>query len=128
MTVSIESNAQQVLESLDRWDNKMRGHCQQKRRHSRSKFREVITIYIPSCEETVGESPEMSVISGWARNISQSGLGFIFHKPIKDSEIILCLKNAKGKTVYMRAKVVRNRQVHQGFWEYGVEFLSRESM
>jgi hypothetical protein len=116
---------ERVLDTLDRWDERMHGHQNQKRSHARNRLRQKIMIYIPTNQQSVGEALDSTAISVWTRNISRSGICFIHTASIKVDDIIVCLSTPNSGAIYFHAKIVRRRQVHDGFYEYGAEFKER---
>jgi len=125
---SQEIAANRVLDMLDNWSERMSGHQTQKRSSVRKTFRSKLTLFIPELEETVGEAVDKTIIEVWARNISKSGIAFITLENIKSDEIIVCLQGAGGEQLYFHSEIVRRRQVHDQFWEYGAKLKERAHM
>ncbi len=121
----IEQAANRVLDMLQKWDDRFRNHATQKRNHSRRPIKAKITVIIPECKDEVGEIQDRSVTEVWMRNVSQSGLCFISYGPVKSKkgEIIVSLGEK-----FMLSEIVRGRQVHDGFWEYGIKYLGQAQM
>ncbi len=120
--------AQRVLDALDRWSERLEGRNSQKREHPRKPFRSTITIHLPEMEEADGRKIQAEVFQAWARNISCGGVSFIFHEQIKRKAFAIGLANGNGTKMWFLGEVTRARQVHEGFWEYGVRFLGRADM
>ncbi len=118
----------EVLESLERWSQRIGNHFTQKRETSRKPYREMITVYIPESRTVVGEERDQLVIQPWTRNISQAGISFVYADPIVPNNIIVCLQPAGRKCIYLDAEIVRRRQVQNGFWEFGARFKGRANM
>jgi hypothetical protein len=119
--------ANRVLDALDRWSERLDGRSSQKRQYPRKPFRSTITIHLPEEENAAGEVGNSDSFQAWSRNLSCGGLSFIFHRQIKREKFVICLSNGKGP-LWFNAEVTRARQVHEGFWEYGVAFKGRAQM
>jgi len=124
----LDRAAGRVLDTLDRWSERLRGHYSQKRGQTRKPFRKKLTVYVPENEQEAGEAEDNTILETWLRNVSRSGANFIYHEPIRADEVIVCVDLGKGNCTYFRSKIIRRRQVHEGFWEYGVKFLERVNM
>jgi PilZ domain len=120
--------AQEILDALDRWSQRIGNHYTQKRANTRRPYRELITIYIPEYESAVGEADDQVAIQAWTRNISRSGVTFIHPEPIAVNNIVLCFNPPGRKCIYLDAEIVRRRQVQNGFWEYGARYNGRANM
>jgi hypothetical protein len=121
----LEQDAIRVLDMLQKWDDRLRDHATQKRSSSRRPLKIKVTIVIPESRDEVGEVQDRSVTEVWTRNVSQSGLCFISCIPIKSktNEVIVSLGQK-----FLLSRIVRSRQVHEGFWEYGLEYLHEAQM
>lgn len=122
---SLDHQAMDVLSILNRWSDRLEGHHSQKRETGRQPFRSPITIHIPGTENLPGECAEKNNFEAWARNISQSGLGFIYKGQIKASKLTICLNPKAEDECWFNVEIVRSRQVHNDFWEYGVKFIDK---
>ena len=114
--------AARVLDILDRWDDRLSGHQNQKREHPRRKYRSRVTVYIPETDGMAGECVESTSFDVWSRNLSQSGMAFIYQGQIKTKKVVICLNPDTGGTHWFQAEIVRQRQVHNDYWEYGTRF------
>jgi hypothetical protein len=120
-----QRDAAQVLEMLSRWDDKMQGHQTQKRERQRSKYSARMAVYNHDVKPPHGQAPDDAPITVWARNVSALGVGFIYRGRIRSKRIVMCLDPETGGSTWMRAEIVRARQVHNDFWDYGAKFLGR---
>ncbi len=70
--------ALQVLDLLDRADDRLRSHYVRKREHDRKNYRAIVTVVLPA-EGLLhdGLHEESTRFDVWARNISSGGLSFI---------------------------------------------------
>jgi len=123
-----DRTADRVLDTLDRWSDRLRGHHSQKRGQRRKVKREKLTVYVPENDQEAGEAEDNAILETWQRNVSRSGASFIYHEPIKSDEVIVCLEKDKGDCTYYQSRIVRRRQTHEGFWEFGVKFLEEVNM
>lgn len=123
-----ERLAAEVIEMLDRWSDRLDGHHGQRREHSRRQFRARVAIYVPESNSMAGECAEATTVRVWARNISQGGLGFVYRGQLHADQLIVCLDPDTAGVHWVHAVVVRARQVHHDFWDYGVKFMGRAQM
>src|SRR3990172_6913940 len=84
--------ANEVLNSLNRWSQRIGDHFTEKRENIRNPYREQIMVYIPESKSTTGDERDQIVIQPWARGISSSGINFIYSDQIPVDRIIVCLK------------------------------------
>jgi len=124
----MESKALDTLEILDNWSERLQEHCSPKRSTKRKEFRQTISVYVPDSEENAGEDDDFGMAQGIGRNLSRGGVCFILPHKLPSDRIIVALCHNKHKCVYMESKIVRRRQVHNGYWEYGVQFIDRTIM
>jgi hypothetical protein len=129
-TLPLESqraDAEQVLEILSRWDRRMRGRQTQKRSQERCAYSARMTLYHHGIKSKTrqGQETETAPIAVWARNVSLEGVGFIYKGQIRSKHVVLCLNPDAGATTWLRAEIVRSRQVHNEFWDYGAKFVGR---
>lgn len=117
-----------VLEILDRWDDRMNRHQLQRREHTRKQFRVRMAVHIPAMSTVAGECTEAVAFDVWSRNISQSGACFIYRGVIKSKKVVICLNPDTGGSHWFQALIVRQRQVHNDFWEYGIRFTGPASI
>jgi hypothetical protein len=120
-----QRDAARVLEMLARWDDKMQGRQTQRRSRQRSKYSARMAVYNHDVKPPHGQAPDAAPITVWARNVSALGVGFIYKGQIRAKRIVMCLDPETGGTTWMRAEIVRARQVHNDFWDYGAKFLGR---
>jgi hypothetical protein len=117
------AEAQEVIDILNRWDARMNGHQTQKRNHERKPFASRICIY--HAERHGAFEKEQEGIVVWARNVSAKGIAFIYKGRIEWKRILVCLDPDSGEATWMHAEIVRCRNVHNDFWDYGARFLRR---
>lgn len=123
VTDARRAEAQEVIDILNRWDARMKGHQTQKRAHERVPISVRICIFYDRRRGSVEqEQPGLTV---WARNVSPKGLGFVYKGRIEWKRVLLCLDPDSGGTTWMHAEIVRSRNVHNGFWDYGAQFIRR---
>lgn len=120
--------AEEVLDILDRWSERLSGHHTQKREHARKRFRSPITIYVPEAETVAGECAESTTVQAYSRNISSGGIAFVYPGQLKAEKVIICLDPDGAGSHWFHAEIVRSRQVHRDFWEFGAKFLERAAM
>ena len=113
--------ATRVLDTLDRWSDRLQGHFTQKREFPRRRFRTKVTVYLDG-NSGVGESAQSTSVDVWSRNISQGGLCFVYTDQIEAVDMIVCLDAQGDGRLWYSAEVVRSRPVHDGFWEFGIRF------
>jgi len=116
--------AQRVLESLDRWDERLNGHQTERRERDRAHIRGTIAIAFPESDFALAGRQESDYLRVWARNISQSGVGFIYNGIIH-AEYIIARLNCGDEEMHFQARIIRRRQLPEDFWEYGAELLER---
>jgi len=116
--------AHRVLETLDRWDERLNGSFHGLRKHARSKFFSLVTVLIPASElgGQPGEPPIL--LKAWCRNISQGGLSFVFPRKLPADRILVGV-GVEPNQKWFQAEIVRTRQVIENYWEHGVAFKSR---
>lgn len=124
-TNSHETVASRVLDMLDSWSKRLDGHQTQKRNSERNSFRRKLTLIIPEAESTDSEMDDKQVIEVWSRNISLSGTSFVTPEVIKADSVLVGIPSAEGKKLYFHADIIRHRQTHEQFWEYGLKFKER---
>lgn len=119
--------ALQVLDALDRSENRLLSYYKHKRDHSRETYRKTVTISVPlDCfehEQQIQEPPQFEVL---VRNISRSGLSFIHPGELMFDHMRVGLA-VSGALAWFDARVVRKRRVEEGFWEYGAAFTGRQN-
>jgi hypothetical protein len=119
----VQRAAHEVIDILNRWDAKMKGHQTQKRAHERVPISSRIRLFHGRRRGSAGqEEPGITV---WARNVSPKGIAFVYKGRIEWKRVLLCLNPGSGETTWMHGEIVRSRHVHNDFWDYGVRFLRR---
>ena len=119
-----DPRTQEVLDKLDWWDDRNRDHHTQKRTSCRPSCRTLILVQSVDASGSAGVN-----FKAWTRNLSQGGLSFILPRELKLQDVVITWCDDKVEPgSRLRGQVVRCRRVHGGYWEYGVEFLSREQL
>ncbi|MDA0831638.1 MAG: PilZ domain-containing protein [Planctomycetota bacterium] len=119
--------AMRALESLDRWADRLKGHQIQKRSSPRKNLRTSSLIYPPNGEGVVRPTDDSNSFLVRIRNISNNGVSFLYTRNIKLTSFVLCLETGKGP-IWLNAEIIRSRQVHEGFWEFGARLTGRATM
>lgn len=123
-TLVPDGRTQEVLNKLDWWDDRNQGHHTQKRTKSRPQCRALILVQSIDASGSAGVT-----FKAWTRNLSQGGLSFVLPREVSLQAVVITWCDDKVEPgSRLRAQVVRYRRVHNGYWEYGVEFLSRERL
>jgi hypothetical protein len=122
-TEARRAEAQEVIDILNRWDARMKGHQTQRRAHERVPYSVRICLY--NRERTSSAEQTKSGITVWARNVSPKGIGFVYKGPIDWKRVLLCLDPDSAGATWMHAEIVRSRNVHNDFWDYGARFIRR---
>ncbi len=120
-------NAMRVIDTLDRWAERLSGHHTQRRSFPRKSLRAQITIYVPEGHAVAGECSDSVSFQAWTRNVSSNGISFVYSRFVKLSKFIISLDTGKGP-IWFNAEIVRSRQVHEGHWEFGARLLGRAAM
>lgn len=118
--------AERAMEILDRWAERLNGHHSQKRSHSRVPLRTEIIVYVPDKQGSAGEFTDSKSFKAWTRNISSNGVSFLYSRYVKLEHFVVGLQTGQG-LIWFNAECVRCRQVHEGYWEYGVRLTERAS-
>ena len=118
--------AQRVLDTLDRWDERLNSAYAAKRQYARNSYRTRVTVIIPAGK--LAESAQPERIQAWARNISQGGLSLVHNQQITARRLIVSLNPAVESPTWFYAEIVRAREVQDGFWEHGIKFLERAAV
>jgi len=123
----LDAPIQQVLDTLDWWNNLNSGHHSQKRGSDRAPYRVPIHVFIFDEKHNIGEPAKNDfVFHAWIRNLSRQGLSFVSRESRVLEKVAICLNGeATIDSTWVIAKVVWSRRIHDGFWEYGVELLDR---
>ncbi|GEM_PF-990914 len=122
-----QRDAERVLKILARWDEKMQGHQTQKRAKERCTYPARMAVYHHGIKARPGQEGDGSPIAVWARNVSELGVGFIYRGRIPAKRVVLCLDPDTGGSTWLLVEIVRARQVHNEFWDYGAKFIGRSS-
>lgn len=120
-----QKDAQRVLKILARWDERMRGRQTQKRSHERCAYPARMAVFHHEITTSLGRRGEAVPITVWARNVSALGVGFIYKGQIPAKRIVMCLDPDTGGQTWLHVEIVRRRQVHNEFWDYGAKFVGR---
>jgi len=116
----IDRLAERVLATLQSWSDRFSNHVTHRRSYVRRGCLVKTSTIIPGQEHPRKESGSNAPIAIWVRNISSNGIGFISYGPIRaDDQAIIVKLGPKN----MLCEIVRGRQVHEGFWEYGSRFV-----
>lgn len=137
-THRLERSAQRVMDSLDRQDERLNQHYSTQRKHERHELRTMAIVVLPRIDAPVENGPTTTVASQqpatpaepeqlqvWVRNISPTGLSFIYPQEFAHKKLVVGLNPTPGSTTWFHAEVVRARKAIEGFWEYGVAFRER---
>lgn len=122
-----QRDAERVLQILARWDEKMQGHQTQRRSKERCTYPARMAVYHHGIKSRQSLTPDEAPITVWARNVSALGVGFIFRGRIPSKRVVLCLDPDAGGSTWLLVEIVRARQVHNEFWDYGAKFVGRAS-
>jgi len=125
MAKAPDLQTRRVLDALDWRDD--RDRHPQKRHDMRVPCRVLVSVYLYDRRFQVGAPANKDLFfRAWTRNVSPSGLAFVYPEKREMNEIIVCLCNDTAKIpAFLKAQVVRSCLVLDGFWEYGVKFLDR---
>jgi hypothetical protein len=119
------AQARVVLNILNRWDQRLQGHHQEKRGSQRAQYVAAMRLYRRPAQDVDGDAePPFNV---WSRNVSVTGVSFVHRGPIEPRRCVLCMDPGSGAKLWFHVEIVRKRLVHDGFWEYGARFLRRAS-
>jgi len=118
--------ALQILDALDRAENRLIEYYKHKRDHARAIYRKTVTIAVPleafEHDSSIKEPPHFEVL---VRNISRSGLSFIHPGELMFEQIRIRL-DISQPSVWFDARIVRKKRIEDGFWEYGAAFTGRQ--
>lgn len=120
-----EKLAQETLNIMDRWDEKFSHHLNPERQHERKSFRSRLHARIPERETTNGIKIPSHSFLVWTRDLSQTGVSFIYQEELKTDSLHLCLNTESSGDLWYLVEIVRKRQVYNHFWDYGVQFRER---
>ena len=117
----LERAVARVLDSLDRQDERLNGHSCTQREHTRHGLRMMASVILPA----VDPQSEPQKLKVWVRNISPSGLSFIYPELIDSKSLVVGINNPNGSITWFNAEVMRSRKASEDFWEYGLAFRER---
>ena len=111
-----------VLDTLDRWEERLNLHYSPLRGFERKAFRSQVLVAVPPLPPSPRPNEPFRV---WARNVSQGGVSFVYRVQLDVAKLFVGLLRGEQPVLWFRGEVVRARPVHEGYWEYGVRFLER---
>lgn len=117
----VERAVARVLDSLDRQDERLNGHYAVQREHTRHGLRMMASVVLPPKDAQSG-SKRLEV---WVRNISPSGMSFIYPQLINGKNLVVGINNPNGSVTWFNAEIMRSRKAIEDFWEYGIAFRER---
>jgi hypothetical protein len=121
----LETAAVRVLAMLQKWDERFNCHATPKRSHERKAFQTKLMVIVPESRNALGDVLPRQVIDVWTRNISQGGLAFLTFGRLETLATHLIVKLGEK---YMLSRIMRHREVHDGFYEYGVKYVEEVSV
>lgn len=137
-TQRLERTAQRVMDSLDRQDERLNQHYSVQRKHARHELRTTGVVVLPAipkpvkaaaekaeAEEQSAPAAEPEQLQVWIRNISPTGLSFVYPQEFPHKKMVVGINPNPGSTAWFHADVMRVRKVIEGFWEYGLAFRER---
>lgn len=133
----LERSAQRVMDSLDRQDERLNQHYSVQRKHQRHEVRTTAVVVLPPMPavdfaNNSAASPVAAVeaerLSVWVRNVSPTGMSFIYPQELQHKRVVVGLNPSPAATTWFHAEVMRVRKVIDGFWEYGVAFKERATL
>lgn len=112
-----------VLDTLDKWDERLTDHYAPQRKHTRTGIRKPVSVRIPA----VGSDgqPLPITVDAWMRNVSSGGMSFICDARIEAERLLVGLRVEGAEETWYHAELRRAREVIEGFWEYGVAFRGK---
>jgi hypothetical protein len=108
-----------VMDTLDKWDERLSGHYAPQRKHQRNDVRLPVDVRIP----VPGMEPQ--AIAAWMRNVSSGGMSFVSQAKFDDKKILVGLKMDGVNESWFHGEVMRAREVVDDFWEYGIAFRGK---
>jgi hypothetical protein len=112
-----------VLDTLDKWDERLTDHYASQRKHDRTGLRSPVTVRIP-CTGSDGQ-PAPVTVEAWMRNVSSGGMSFISETKFEATRILVGFRLNGLQETWYHAEVMRAREVVDRFWEYGVAFRGK---
>jgi hypothetical protein len=105
---AVEALLEEIQQSLEK--------PEEKRIHTRLNYHGQVSV------RTSGQP----AITGFARNLSKSGIGFLTTTPVSCAEHVLFLSQARGPALGTRARVVRCTRIKEGLYDIGAVFIALE--
>lgn len=110
---------QRVLSDLSREDQRNSQLYGRNRNFERKSITLKVTV-APIVNDQLVMAQERTV---WVRNLSRSGISFISPVSFGRLSIGVHLLDGDRGPVWMQGAVVRERQIQEGYWEFGVRFV-----
>jgi hypothetical protein len=114
-----------VLDTLDKWDERLTDHYSSQRKHDRQGLRTPVTVRVPLAGPDGQPTPV--TIGAWMRNVSSGGMSFISDSKFEATRILVGFRLDGVNETWYHAQVMRAREVVDAFWEYGVAFRGKAS-
>lgn len=111
-------DASRIILKVDR-DEK--SHIQE-RNNPRKNFYSEVSVLVIEGDPAAMANPVFRVVS---RNLSVSGMSFLFFKRVEATRILVFLEGLNEPPIVCYGKVVRCENIAVNFWEYGVQFDER---
>lgn len=114
-----------VLDTLDKWDERLTDHYAPQRKHARTGIRKPVIVRIP----VIGSDgqPQPITVDAWMRNVSPGGMSFVCDAHIEAERILVAFRVDGVTETWYHAELKRAREVIEGYWEYGVAFRGKAS-
>ena len=142
-----DSDAEDALESLVRWDKKNAGHHTQKRSSDRVDYQAILPVRatVSTIADDGVVSEEAVCFEIWGRNVSSSGISCLSFSELmprmavdddagilqvdrfleEGSHITIGLTGEAGKITYVLGEIVRVRELANHILEFGIRFVSK---
>ncbi len=122
LTDSQDEAAIRLLNDLDHWADRCKGHYSTKRTQPRNTFRQRVAVFVPDGFTRFAEKTVYYSFEAWARNLSSGGVSLLYPGQLKFEKAIVCLSPDQEQKRFFYVRTCRNRRVSQDFWEYGMQF------
>jgi hypothetical protein len=122
---NLDRRAARAVQVLTQWAVRWDHIHAHQRRHVRHICMARLTVYPAAAALDTDGLNDVPAVEVWVQNVSEGGLGFLYHAAIPETHVVVALPTASGGPTYMRAEIVRRRPVHDGFFEYGAKFTGR---